>query len=199
MNKYIISEIFEIAEAMCEKVFNGCNDVTFIGCYEDAASIIKDLLIYDETYPYQISIEPEDWDRYDKEYLITLDNEMNIWCEKAYQEEYKRYLSIETGCAFVADDCNSAILKNIKSDELYEVSYDLEDECECDSNCGCCNCDSNHEVITRVVTDEDGKLKGFEKSWETHEDGLNYHSTYSFYSSNHDMLKDMLENFNIKY
>jgi hypothetical protein len=173
--------------------------------------------MFEEPMPFNIDIEDVDWDGYNKEYLVTLDSKMNVWCEKAYDYEHNRYLATETGCAYVADDCNASLLKYIDccEGELYEVSYDLdndESDCECDGNCECCSCnqdkniseqkknlDDAHEEITRVATDDNGKLRGFEKSWETHEDGLHYHSTYSFFSSNEDMLKNMMKNFSIKY
>ncbi len=201
MKRIIVEDMIDVAQIMHDKVATGCTGVCFVGIYEDAAELIKELLMmYDETTVNQIAIEMVEYDGYDKEYLVTLDNEMAVWCQKAFNDYCNEYFYVEDECVLVADDCNSAILKNIKSDEVYEVSYDLDDE-ECDGSCECCQCsgNDNHEEIIRVATDDNGKLRGFEKSWSTHEDGLNYHSTYSFYSSNEDMLKDMLSNFNIKY
>ena len=87
--------------------------------------------------------------------------------------------------------------------DVFEVSYDLDDEeCECDGNCECCRCseeDDNHEVVTRVAVDKDGTIRGFEKSWSTHADGLYYHNTYTHYSNNTDMLKQIMDGLNIKY
>lgn len=202
MKRLVIEDLSEIAELMYCSIINGENkDVMFVGFYEDAITVLKNLFMIDEPIPYYIDIKDTDWDNYDKEYYVTLDSNMNVWCEKAYDYDNKRYLITETNCLFVADDCNSAILKKIGCDEddMYEVTYDLDDECECNGKCECCNCNDDHEVITRVAIDEDGKLRGFEKSWETHEDGLHYKTTYSFYSSNQNMLKDMLDNFDIKF
>lgn len=203
MKRFLIEDLVEVAIAMYYSITDDkLNEVMFVGCYEDAVSVIKNLLIFDEVTPYHISIKSEDWDGYDKEYYITLDDKLNIWCEQAYSFEINNYFYDGTERLFIADDCDSAILKKVECDKdnVYEVSYDLDDEC--DGNCERCHCSEekdSHEVVTRVATDENGKLRGFEKSWETLEDGLHYHSTYSFYSSNEDMLKNMLENFNIKY
>ena len=202
MKKLVINDLSEIAEVMYLDITKGgYNDTMFVGCYEDAVTVLKHLFMFDDIFPYHIEIEPYEWDYYDREYYISLDNDLNVWCNKAYDFKYERYLYSETGCLYIADDCNSVILKEIGCDEddMYEVTYDLDEECECDGNCECCNCNDDHEVITRVATDEDGKLRGFEKSWETHEDGLHYKTTYSFYSSNQNMLKDMLDNFDIKF
>ena len=208
MNRFLIEDLSEVACAMYDSIVDDCiDDVTFVGCYDDAVAIIKELLMFDEILPYDIELEPVEMDNYDMEFYVTLDDELNIWCCKAYDVEHKRYLYTDTDRLFIADDCSSAILKEIGCDEdsMYEVSYDTFGDDECDGNCACCQCgendevDDNHEEVTRVAVDEDGKLRGFEKSWSTHEDGLYYHSTYSYFSNNEDMLKNMLDNFSIKY
>ena len=207
MDRIVIENIANIAEIMYEDISHyqaaeeEIYDANFIGYYDDVIRVIKALLKYDDTFIHQVCIEPAEWDGYDKEYLVTLDTELGIWCEKC-QRQNGKYLELDGGLILVADDCNSAVLKGIDSEDVYEVSYNFVDDTdECDGNCECCDLEDNnqHEVITRVAVDENGRLRGFEKSWYTHEDGLNYHSTYSFYSSNEDMLKNMLDNFNIKY
>ena len=203
MKRFLISDLSEVACTMYNNIMDGkFNDVMFIGYYDDAVSVIKSLLIFDESSPYHICIKSEDFDGYDKEYYVALDSELNIWCDRAYSFEMNNYFYNETECLFVADDCNSAILKNIgyNKNNIYEVSYDLEDECS--GNCEDCKCsekDDNHEETTRVAVDEDGKIRGFEKSWSTYEDGMYYHNTYKHYSNNTDMLKHVMENFDIKF
>lgn len=207
-NRIIIKDLADVAAMMYKRISDGDDDVTFIGKYDDAVGALKELFLIDEAFPYNICIEPEEFDWYDKEYLVTLDSKMNVWCEKAYQKENNRYLYTESACIFVADDCDTGVLENVIYNELYEVAYgfgDDEEETECDGNCACCefaerdNSEDSQEIVTRVAVDENGKLKGFEKFWNTEEDGLHYHSTYSFFSNNEDMLKNMLDNFNIKY
>ena len=114
MNRLLIEDMIDVAKAMYDMIKNGCEDICFIGKYDDAAMLIKELLmVYDETHIQQVSIESIDWDGYDKEYIVTLDHDFNVWCEKAYQEEYKRNLIIGENCVLIADDCNSKILDNI--------------------------------------------------------------------------------------
>lgn len=205
MKRFLIDDLSEIAYMMYNAIIeDDFEDVMFVGMYDDAIAVLKTLSQFDETNLYYIDIAPEGFNKYNKEYFITLKDNMDIWCEKGYDIDNNCYLIDSTECLFIADDCNSTILKTIECDKnnIYEVGYNLEEECE--GNCEECHCDeemndNRHEAITRVATDEDGKLRGFEKSWETHEDGLHYHSTYSFYSSNEDMLKDMLSNFNIEF
>ena len=203
MKRFLISDLSEVACAMYDNIVDGnLDDVMFVGYYEDTVMVLKHLFMFDDTIPCRINILDDD--KYKKEYYITLDSDMNVWCEQAYDYEGSYYLDSITERLYIADDCNSALLKHVicNKNEIYEVLYDLDDECDCDGNCECCCTDKekdSHEVIIRVATDEDGKLRGFEKSWETFEDGLHYHSTYSFFSSNENMLKNMLDNFDIKY
>ena len=204
MRKIVIEDLSDVAYIMYKKVQEDeCIDTTFVGFYEDAVAVIKNLLMYDDVNIFNIDLTSEMIDGYDREFYVSLDDEMNIWCSKAYDVEDERYIYSETDCLLIADDCKSTILKYIGYDEAnaYEVSYDLDDEtCECDGNCACCDLsDNNQESITRIATDDDGKMRGFEKTWTTKSDGINYHTTYSFYSNNESMLKDMLDNFDIKF
>lgn len=193
MEKILIEDMIDICNIMYDKIENGYESVCFVGKFDDAKVLIKELLLAnDEAFITLANIESNCF--YSKEYIISLDNEMNIWCEKAYDEDDKCYIWIGDNCVLVADDCNSAMLKSIDSKEVYEVGYDLENDCECN----CCKAE-NSEIITRVATDDSGKLRGFEKTWETKDGNMNYRTTYSFYSNNESMLKDMLDNFDIKF
>lgn len=209
MKRLLINDLGELACIMYNIIVDaGLEDATFIGRYEDAMYIIKELLMLDGVLPYQINLESVDCGWYDKEYCITLDNELNIWCSKVYDIESNIISDIDTDIVFIADDCNSVILKEIRCDQndMYEVGYYLDDEeADCDGNCACCNfaeknnSENNHEVVTRVAVDEDGRLRGFEKSWSTKEGNMTYHGTYTHYSNNTKLLKQLMENFDIKF
>ena len=199
MERIIIKDMSDIATLMYDAVKNS-QSACFVGFKDDACELIKNLLlIYDDTFVDFMDIEPEDLGGYKKEYVVILDCDMGVWCERAYDETEKCYNWFFEDIAYIADDCNSAVLNSVSATNSYEVGYDLDDD-ECDGNCECCCAhDNNHEEVTRVATDENGNIRGFEKSWSTHEDGLHYNSYYSYYSNNQDMLKHMLDNFNIKY
>lgn len=184
MERIIIDSFEEISEAMLEDINSGAISVSFVGLYDDAATVIKSLLAYDVTNVYHIEIEPEDWDGYDKEWLVTLDDDYNIWCEKLYRET--GYLGFEGNTIYVADDCNSSCLKGALCDEMYEVGYD--DECE----------PTYANECSTVVKTDDGKVVGFTKSWACEENGIQYYHTMSHYSSDEAFVKDVAEKFNIK-
>ena len=201
MERIEIDEIFDVAEFMYNLAAKDGQHVTFVGKYEDVIEVVKDLAVFDVVFD-RIDIEPVELQGYDKEYYVDLEPDTHLWVEKAYSYENNVYLINETDVLLLADDCNSkAILERVDYDEAAEIGYDLDIHVLCDGDCENChkNEPNRHEVITRVATDDNGKLRGFEKSWETKEDGMTYNSTYSFYSSDENMLKDMLENFKIKY
>ena len=197
MERIVIEDIFDVAEMMYD-VASGGEQATFVGLYEDVIGIVKELVTLDKVYIDRIDIEPFELDGYDREYYVDLSPEMGLWVEKAYDFNTCVYYYNETDVLLIADDCNSKILDRIDYGHAVEVGYDIE---ECDGDCENCHLGEpdRHEVITRVATDDNGRLRGFEKSWETKEDGMTYHSTYSFFSSDEKMLKDMLDNFKIKY
>ena len=201
MERVIIEDIFDVAEIMHDNAADG-HETTFIGLYDDVSELLKSLPICcDDGVDFvRIDLEPVELDGYDKEYYVSINEDMELWCCKAYDYNNECYLFDETDIVLIADDSNSKIIEYVDYNEIIEVGYEI-DEPECNGDCENCNIgnENGHEVITRVATDEDGKLRGFEKSWETKEDGLTYHSTYSFYSNNQEMLKSMLENFKIKY
>ena len=205
MKKIFIENLSDVAELMYANITEkDYSDISFAGYYEDAIVVIKHLFMFDETVPYNIDISDIDVFGYKEEYFVTLDSDMNVSFRPAYDFINTRYLTFNTDCLYISDDCNSALLKYVKCamDKMYEVSYSLEDECECAGNCETCKCsekDDNQEIVTRVAVDEDGTIRGFEKSWSTHEDGMYYHSTYTHYSNNPDMLKQMMDNFDIKF
>lgn len=221
MKRFIIEDLYNIAEAMYNEIVDSHrNEVMFVGFYEDAISVIKELMMFDEVMPYSIEIEPEELDWYDKEYYVTLDNNLELWVQPAYHVDNEIYYGSETDVLFIADDCNSAILRRIKAEEVIEVTYgldgyDFEDE-ECNSCCGECSCHMEHtsecedeecdehlspcdsSMTTRVAVDEEGRIRGFEKTWESEANGMRYFSSYTHYSNDQDMLRKLMDNFDIK-
>lgn len=216
MKKIIVEDMIDVAQIMYDKVVSGCESVCFAGYYEDAAQLIKELLMmYDDTNVMQIKIEMVEWDGYEKEYLVTLDDEMNVWCEKAFNDYRNDYFYIEDSCVLVADDCNSRILENIEADEVYEVSYDLYDEHECDGDCKhCClgsesedldeNCKEDEELSTESKSEyhnisktKDGRIAGFSTSWTNEKDGETSYSSFSYYGDNEATVKRLAKEFGI--
>ena len=212
MKKLYIKNFEDFANVFFEKTLEGRSDVCFIGNHADSSVLIKELLRLEGVYPYQISIEPEEWDGYDKEFLVTLDEELNVWCKKAYREGYG-YFTFDTDCAFVADDCDLEVFDHIESDEIFEVSYinnDIEffnwccclDDCEDESEK---KPDTESTTISESVSEyhnvsrnKDGTVTGFTKSWTTEKDGVSEYSSFSYMGSDESAVRRLAEDFGIK-
>ena len=202
MKTFIIKNLEDVEEAMYDEIaINKKENVTFVGFYEDAIEVLKELMMHDEIVPYSLEIHPAEYDGYDKEYYVTLDNEMSLFCEPAYHVEHEIYYFDECDIAFIRNDVNSAILARIEADELYEVTYtdEVEDDKKpyCGECCGECCCEDranatstsdNRSVTTKVVKDDDGRVRGFEKTWVNHENGKRYFTHYEHYTNNEVLL-----------
>ncbi len=209
MQKYYIEDCFDIADAMHNEIENNKKEeVIFVGFYEDAIEVIKELLMFEDVMPHSIKIHAEDWDGYDKEYYVTLDENLEVYVEPAFTKIHNRYLYGRADVLFIMGDCNSSIIHAIECDKVFEVTFDdEEDECthECNKDCRC-KCESSdkinttneNSVLTRVIKDKDGRVRGFEKTWENIENGIHYYSHYEHFSDNIDLLNQLMDNFNIK-
>ena len=216
MNNLYIEDFKEIACEMYAGISVGCEDISFVGKYEDCVCLIKDLLCLEDVCLHQVEIEPEDWDGYDKEYLVTLDNELNIWCEKAYRENVGYFL-IESECILIADDCNVEIYDHLESDDIWKVSYSFmkkdcpEEECcgECYCFDGCASEDKEVESETTEITEssseyhnvsrnKDGKVTGFTKSWTTEKNGITGYSSFSYMGNDESAVRKLAKDFGIK-
>lgn len=188
MERLKIDTMFDLAALMDVQAYEG-DSVTFVGLYEDVRELVRELALVEDIVFDRIDIEPVELDGYDREYYVDIDSDMHVWIEKAYSYEHDIYMINETDVLYIADDCNSKILERIDYEHAVEVTYE-DDEPECDKD---------HVEETRVAVDDNGVVRGFEKSWTSHENGMTYKTTYTHYSNNQDMLKQLMENFNIKY
>lgn len=103
-----------IVTCMSDKIIN------IVAKYPEASEIVR-LLAMTGKCPLQfIHLEPSDFDGYQDEYYIDVDMEYGISCAEAKIDD--RYLTLQSDAVFVFDDCNSAILKHIVSDSVYEIS-----------------------------------------------------------------------------
>lgn len=204
MKKIYIDDFAEIADIMYQDACAG-KETTFVGLYDDVTMVLQELCKFDEVFLISVSLHPEDYDGYNKEYYVTLDDDFGAWCCEAYNEERGRYAFDFAHTALIADDCNSKVIDALEVEEMYEVTFDLYgDTEECNGDCEHCSMsteheDDDHSVVTRVAVDDKGKIHGFKKTWSSNDGNMHYHSTYTYYSNNEDMLKRMMDNFNIKH
>ena len=209
MKKFVIDDYSNIADAMFNEIVNReKEEAAFVGFYEDAIEVIKELLMNEEVMPCSIEIQPEFIAGYDKEYYVFLNDELEVWCQPAWYEEGKFYLMTDVDITFIMGECNSSILKTIRTEETVEVTFELDNTEDCSECCGECCCGStcedeesnelsDSEITTRILVDEDGKLRGFSKTWESEEDGMHLHTYYEHYSNSEELLKRLIKEFNI--
>ena len=189
--------VFQAFECKGEK-----DSICFIAKYDEAAEIIKEVMQYDETYPFYLELSNEDCNGYDKEYIITVDNENVVFCEPLFING--KYLSFDTEYddVYILENCNNKLVKDCPDENVHvAILSDIEDD-ECD---GCCeNCeiakDENtySDESTYISRDHKGNPTGFTKSWFTNEDGVSAYSSYSFHCDDDDILKEIADNFGIR-
>ena len=125
--------------------------VSFITKYDNAIIILKELLKRDETMPFFIDISDPEWDGYDKEFVISIGNDGEVFCEKFYRED--RYLFPEEGVTFILPDCSDECLSHLyKYDDYFYVKVNIIEPCDC------CQDDNSYE---QIIKDEDGNTIGY--------------------------------------
>lgn len=106
----------EIAGAL-DSLEGELGDISIIAKYFEAKEIIRELLCLGYGVA-GLEIHREDFDEYYDEYRIAL-NQDGVWCEKFKYE--KGYLNDDAPITYIMDNCSSAVLKHIDSEEIYEV------------------------------------------------------------------------------
>lgn len=149
--------------------------------------------------PIYGSVELEDYEAnyYGKEFILYLTKD-GVSVGKAWNDDNKYseadYYISESDIAFVHEDCNSKMLKNVRSDVINEFCiYDCcdDEDTELDNNDG-----SSESVY--VSKSKEGKPLGFSKSWNEFQNDMESYASYSFYSSDEDVLRDMAARFGIE-
>lgn len=157
-------------------------DVSVIAKYDEMKEIIRELICmgYDIA---SLEIHKEEFEEYWDEYILSITKESGtpvIWCEKFKREN--GYITEDSSITYVMDNCSSKVIPNVKSKIQFEVSLNDDNEC----NCGDCDC-----KYTESSKDDNGETHGFTQSW-TGDNGSYY--SRSFYSSDTDLVKEMLKN-----
>lgn len=195
----ILEDVKTLVDDISDKfdtIKDAFGDISIIAKYESAKEIIAELVCIG--YPLvSIEFEKPDWGNYYDEYLISL-NFDGIWCEKFRRDS--GYLTDESTITYILDDCSSKVISKCKSEMVYEVCIEECDEDEC-SKC-CCDestdLDTNESETTYVSRDKNGTPLGFSKTWSTEEDGVHCYSSYSHYSNNLSMLKEIASDFGVR-
>lgn len=212
MKKIYMNDIESLANCMSELAdVVGITSVGTICKYNTAKILISELISHGYILEF-VELSSADWDGYDKEFCVSIFQGEEITCEKIWNSNKDDYITCGADIMFVHDKCNSKIINKISSDIVYELELD------CDCDCKECehyeddfeydDAELHYELtdepkegvcIDDDYADEDDELPGFTKSWHTNDNGVFSSHSYSFYSSDGDMVKRAKNSFYDKF
>lgn len=110
--------------------------VTFVTKFENASFILKEILSFSEFMPFLIELSDPSFDGYNKEFIISVSNDGELFCEKFYRKD--KYLMPDDGVIFVLPDCSDECISHLyKYNDCFYIEVGFED-CELDENdCEC--------------------------------------------------------------
>ncbi len=91
------------------------NHTILIAGYEIVSEILKDLMHFEDTTAFNILLENPEIDGYEDEYILTLDDEQNVWIEP-FKNKDGKYLNFDdeyVTLVFVHNDVNSKAILGI--------------------------------------------------------------------------------------
>ena len=131
------------------------------------------------------------------EYMMTLDDDCNmVVCPiEFYDDDY----FTDIGYAYVSmdGDISQMTINHLLDRDVKIVLFgnDCDEKCDDDDDNG--KLDSYSETHT-ISRSDDGTPEGFTKSWATNKYGCGVYSSYSFFSDNLDLLRNIANEFGIK-
>ena len=121
-----------ITEAIDIDVESG---ISFITKYDNAALIVKELLGCYGLMPHFIQLSDPMWDSYDNEFIITVNSDGDVFCEKYCRDG--KYLLSEDDVIFILPDCTVECAEFIYGNNdcvIVEIDFKDLDAVECDDD-----------------------------------------------------------------
>ena len=169
--------------------------VSVIAHYEVMIDLINELVKNTDFSLINISIEDPEMDGYDREWVVTIDPDGYIWCEKVYRSGHGGYLYCDEDIVFVHEDVDNGFIKKNYDENIVIFSIGNEDE-------GSNNENDDDELSTEgcsdsvhISRDKDGTPIGFTKSKVFSRDGYTEQFSFSHYSDSVDFLKEIADVF----
>ena len=180
--------------------------VSVVANKEIVTEIMAELLTYENIVLDSCIIDFDD--EYDREYVISLfdDTDSDDWhvsVEKCYCEERGIYLSTD-GYVLFHEDVNSKALVDMQRNEFmplgehdwFTVGKDEEledsDDEELSEN------DIYDSESTYISKNDDGVPVGFTKNWSVSKNGVTCYSSYSHFTDDVDMLREIASEIGIE-
>lgn len=189
MDRIEFGYICELAELMDTYITTNISEneypiVSVYGNYEIVKTLIESLVMLGNPIGSILELEEFEMSHYNKEFVVYL-TEDGVTCEKTWHKDC--YYNGGGDISFIYEDCSSKLLSHIDSEVMYEFAIG---ECEDDEECDCdeCQCACTDKEI---AIEKDGDMHGF----SVNQSGENGWSSYSFYSTDMDLVKTMAKLF----
>ena len=99
-----------------------------IAGYEIVSEMLKDLMQFEDTTAFSIHLDDPEMDGYKDEYILTLDDEQNVWIEP-FKNKNGNYLAFDeeyTTLVFVHNDVNSKAILGIDEKVIQPFEFNWE-------------------------------------------------------------------------
>ena len=99
-----------------------------IAGYEIVSEMLKDLMQFEDTTAFSIHLDDPEMDGYKDEYILTLDDEQNVWIEP-FKNKKGKYLAIDeeyTTLVFVHNDVNPKAILGIDEKVIQPFEFKWE-------------------------------------------------------------------------
>ena len=106
------------------------NHTILIAGYEIVSEMLKDLMQFEDTTAFNILLENPEIDGYEDEYILTLDDEQNVWIEP-FKNKDGKYLIFDdeyVTLVFVHNDVNSKAILGIDEKVIQPFEFQWEKE-----------------------------------------------------------------------
>lgn len=193
MNKIVYRDI----EGLVENIFEAWNcvddqEVCIVGFYEDICDVLNELVMYDEFYMVNIELHDPLMEGYEKEFVIEIGTDGDVWVEKASHDDGKSYVSVggsnDVPVIFIFSNVNSKFIAANEEASFFEIE-------QCDGNCDECEFGDDDvdfsDMIDEIAFEDefDDGMHGY--SWTRNDENGYIHE--SFYASDPEFAKLWIE------
>lgn len=127
MRRYYFKNYEELSDYMIDKAQNGFYAVAVL-FYEDALRLLRELMFNNDIDVGALDIKPEQYEGYNKEYYVSIADDMVVSVEPAYVGN--RYLDTEADITLIDGSASSTIIKNLPVTKCCEIKIGDIDDCD---------------------------------------------------------------------
>lgn len=121
----VLFDNYEIMAAALVELAQNTKVTSAVVCkYKDAIGLIRAIIGHNEINIKSLGITDPEFNGYEKEYLIDVTSDMELWIEPLDRDDGRGYLKFDADIIFVTGDSNSGTIKCIKDkDKCYETYF----------------------------------------------------------------------------